>query len=178
MGMDDTAPGDPSDFVPTAEELIANNADYASADHFGELTAPPTRRLAVVACMDARVNVEKILGLRAGEAHIIRNAGGVITDDVIRSLCLSQRYLGTREVIVMHHSDCGLQGITDDEFGAKMRADVGAEPDWSVQGFADVYADTRASMERLAADPFIAATENIRGFVFDVETGILDEVDR
>jgi carbonic anhydrase len=170
-----TPDADPA-FTPTTDQLVANNARYAETfDHAG-LKVEPTRRLAIVACMDSRMPVFQILGMDYGEAHVIRNAGGVITDDVIRSLCLSQRYLGTREIVLLHHTDCGLQRVTEDQLKQELEAELGIKPWWSVESFSDPYADTRQSMERLRHTPFIAFKDHIRGFVYDVETGLLNEV--
>jgi len=164
-------------FTPNADELVAYNATYSTSfDHAG-LHVEPSRRLAVVACMDSRMPVFQILGMDYGEAHVIRNAGGVITDDVIRSLCLSQRYLGTREIVLLHHTDCGLQRVTEDRFKAELEAELGIKPWWALESFSDPYADTRQSMQRLRLTPFIPFKEHIRGFVYDVETGLLHEVE-
>lgn len=165
------------EFVPHADELIANNARYAASFARGHLPVAPQRHLAIVACMDSRMDVFGILGLGHGEAHIIRNAGGVITDDVIRSLCLSQRFLGTREVILVHHTDCGLQRVSEDEFRAALEAEVGIKPWWSLESFNDPYLDTAQSMRRLRMTPFVPHKEHIRGFVYDVDTGELHEVE-
>lgn len=169
---------DPSHFLPNADELIRHNASYAAEFDDEPLPTAPRRQLAIVACMDSRMDVFGILGLAHGEAHVIRNAGGVITDDVVRSLCLSQRLLGTREIILMHHTDCGLQKVTDDDFKAELEAELGVKPDWSLESFSDPVADVRQSMRRLELTPFIAHKDHIRGFVYDVFTGLLDEVGR
>jgi carbonic anhydrase len=165
------------DFRPNADELVANNSVYA--DGFGDehLPVQPRRRLAVVACMDSRMDIFQMLGLQHGEAHVIRNAGGVITDDVIRSLCLSQRYLQTREIVLVHHTDCGLQLVTEDQLKSELEAELGVKPWWSVEAFSDPYADTRQSMERLRLTPFIPHKDDVRGFVYDVDTGRLNEVE-
>jgi carbonic anhydrase len=175
MSHDDVAAGD---FTPNATELLANNQAYA--DSFGDehLPVQPKRRLAVVACMDSRMDIFEMLGLAHGEAHVIRNAGGVITDDVIRSLCLSQRYLKTREIVLVHHTDCGLQLVTEDQLKAELEAELGIKPLWAVESFSDPYADTRQSMERLRQTPFVPYKDHVRGFVYDVDTGRLDEVGR
>jgi len=136
----------------------------------------PVRRLAVVACMDSRLDVFAALGLNGGEAHVLRNAGGVITDDVIRSLCLSQRFLGTREIILLHHTDCGLQRVTEDEFKAQLEAELGIKPWWALESFGDPYLDTAQSMRRLDMTPFVPYKDHMRGFVYDVATGLLHEV--
>lgn len=170
-----TAPNDP--FRPSADEFLQRNAEYSAAYSDEHLAVQPARRLAVVACMDSRMDIFEMLGLAHGEAHVIRNAGGVITDDVIRSLCLSQRYLGTREIILLHHTDCGLQGVTEDVFKADLQAELGIKPWWALESFVDPWVDTRQSMRRLDLTPFVPYKEHIRGFVFDVDTGMLHEVD-
>jgi len=163
-------------FVPSADELLANNARYAEtfADH--DLALRPARQLAVVACMDSRMDIFEMLGLAHGDAHIVRNAGGVVTDDVIRSLVLSQRLLGTREIILLHHTDCGLQTLTGDELIDELEAETGLRPSWAMESFKDPYQDVRQSIRRLQVNPFIAHKEHIRGFVYRVEDGCLDEV--
>jgi carbonic anhydrase len=163
-------------FNPNADELVANNAAYAATFSDAGLQVRPKRQLAVVACMDSRMDIFEMLGLAHGEAHIIRNAGGVITDDVIRSLCLSQRYLGTREIVLLHHTNCGLQLVTEDQLKTELEAELGIKPWWAVESFTDPYADTRQSIERLRLTPFLADKSHIRGFVYDVDTGLLDEV--
>ena len=172
-GPTDTDP----DYTPMADELVAGNAAYAEtfADH--DLQVSPTRNLAVVTCMDSRMDVFALLGLGHGEAHVIRNAGGVITDDVIRSLCLSQRYLGTREIVLVHHTDCGLQMVTEDQLKRELQDELGIKPWWAVESFADPYVDVVQSMRRLQLTPFVPHKDNIRGFVYDVTTGRINEVD-
>ncbi len=170
----DAAMGD--DFQPSADELLANNADYARSFDFQGLPVSPSRRTAIVACMDSRMPIFGILGLALGEAHIIRNAGGVVTDDVIRSLCLSQRALGTREIILMHHTDCGLQKVTEDGFKTELEDELGVRPHWAVEAFDDPHADVRQSIQRLLLSPYILEKSHIRGFVYDVTTGLLEEV--
>lgn len=165
------------EFVPNADELLAHNANYAARFHDEHLQVAPKRRLAVVECMDSRMDTFQILGLSDGEAHIIRNAGGVITDDVIRSLCLSQRLLGTREIILMHHTDCGLQKVTEDAFKAELEAELGIKPRWALESFEDPYADVRQSMQRLQHTPFVPHKDHIRGFVYNVSDGRLYEVE-
>lgn len=167
----------PDHFSPSTEELLADNARYADTAHEPDLPAAPRRRLAVVACMDARLDVMSALGLRNGEAHVIRNAGGVVTDDVIRSLCLSQRALGTREIVLVHHTDCGLQAVDEPEFRAELERELGLTPSWSLESFSDPDADVRQSMTRLRLSPFVTHTDHLRGFVYEVETGRLREVD-
>jgi carbonic anhydrase len=161
--------------VSVTDELLANNETYA-ASFSGPLPLPPAKHIAVVACMDARLNVYGLLGLNEGEAHVIRNAGGVITDDEIRSLSISQRLLGTREIILIHHTDCGMLTFTDDEFKADIFGEVGIKPPWSAESFSDLDTDVRQSIARITASPFIPHTDQVRGFVFDVATGRLTEV--
>jgi carbonic anhydrase len=163
-------------FAPSADQLVAANRAYAAKFHDADLQVAPTRQLAVVACMDSRMDMFQILGLGNGEAHIIRNAGGVITDDVIRSVCLSQRFLGTREIVLVHHTDCGLQKVNPDEFKAELQSELGLKPSWSVEAFADPYADVRQSMQRVMVNPFVAHKDHVRGFVYDVTDGLLHEV--
>lgn len=163
-------------FSPSTDELMSHNRRYAARYEGRDLQVSPMRHLAVVACMDSRMDIFAMLGLGNGEAHIIRNAGGVITDDVIRSLCLSQRLLGTREVILIHHTDCGLQKVSEDEFKAELEAELGIKPWWSVEAFTDPYADVRQSILRLRRSPFVAHLDHVRGFVFDVQDGLLHEV--
>ncbi|MCL4158486.1 UNVERIFIED_CONTAM: hypothetical protein GTU68_028064 [Idotea baltica] len=165
-----------TEFQANTDELLKNNADYVANYTDGDLQVSPLRNLAIVACMDSRMDIFEILGLAHGEAHVIRNAGGVITDDVIRSLCLSQRKLGTREIVLLHHTDCGLQKVTEDAFRAELEDELGLKPWWALESFADPYADTRQSMQRLETTPFIPHKDNIRGFVFDVADGKLNEV--
>jgi carbonic anhydrase len=157
------------------DELLENNAAYAESFE-GPLPLPPAKKLAVVACMDARINVYAALGLQEGESHVIRNAGGVITDDEIRSLAISQRLLGTEEIILIHHTDCGMLTFTDDEFKKSIQDEVGIKPEWAAEAFPDVAEDVRQSIARIKASPFIPKKDAVRGFVFDVATGKLDEV--
>ncbi len=140
------------------------------------LPLPPAKGVAVVACMDARLNPYGMLGLQEGDAHVIRNAGGVITADELRSLAISQRLLGTEEIILIHHTDCGMLTFTDDEFKAAIQAEVGIRPSWAAEAFADIEGDVRQSIRRILADPFIPVKESVRGFVYEVETGKLREV--
>ena len=158
------------------DDYLANNRAYA-AGFTGPLPLPPSQHVAVVACMDARLDVYGLLGLQDGESHVIRNAGGVVTDDEIRSLSISQRLLGTREVILIHHTDCGMLTFTDEEFKAAVAAEVGIEPPWATEAFGDLDADVRQSIRRITTSPFIPHTDSVRGFVFDVATGLLTEVD-
>ena len=157
------------------DEYLANNAEYASTFE-GPLPMPPGKHVAVVACMDARLDVYRILGLNEGEAHVIRNAGGVVTDDVIRSLTISQRALGTRSVVLIHHTDCGLESLTE-EFRHELEMEVGQRPAWAVESFRDVDQDVRQSMQRVRTSPFLLHSDDVRGFVFDVRSGLLREVD-
>ncbi|AHI00647.1 carbonic anhydrase [Kutzneria viridogrisea] len=161
--------------MSVTDELLANNAAYAE-NFSGPLPLPPAKHVAVVACMDARLNVYGILGLNEGEAHVIRNAGGVVTEDEIRSLAISQRLLGTKEIILIHHTDCGMLTFTDDQFKAGIQEEVGIKPTWSAEAFSDLDADVRQSIERIKANPFVVHKDQIRGFVFDVATGKLNEV--
>ena len=174
----DEPPTTSSGFEPNADELLARNAAYADAFDDHDLAVAPRRQLAIVACMDSRMAIFGILGLEHGDAHVIRNAGGVITDDVIRSLCVSQRALGTREIILLHHTNCGLQNVSDDEFKAQLEGETGIKPWWSLESFVDPYTDVAQSMRRLELSPFIAHKEHIRGFVYEVETGLVHEVTR
>jgi carbonic anhydrase len=160
--------------MTVTDELLANNERYAEG-FSGPLPLPPSARLAVVACMDARLNVYAILGLAEGQAHVIRNAGGVVTDDAIRSLAISQRLLGTTEIILIHHTDCGMLTFTDDQFKASVKEDTGIRPPWAAEAFPDADDDIRQSIARIKASPFIPYTD-VRGFVFDVTTGRLREV--
>ena len=161
--------------MSATDEYLKNNAAYA-AGFSGPLPLPPSRHVAVVACMDARLNVYAILGLKDGEAHVIRNAGGVITSDEIRSLAISQRLLGTTEIILIHHTDCGMLTFTDDEFKAAIEADTGITPAWSAEAFTDLDEDVRQSAARIKASPFIPHKDAVRGFVFAVASGKLREV--
>ncbi len=167
----------PGPFSPSTDELVANNAAYVESFSDHDLALAPRRHLAVVACMDSRMDIFEMLGLGHGDAHIIRNAGGVVTDDVVRSLVLSQRLLGTREILLIHHTDCGLQKVSEDEFKRELEAECGIKPWWALESFTDPFDDVRQSMGRLKASPFIGHKEHIRGFVYDVVDGRLHEVD-
>jgi carbonic anhydrase len=162
--------------MSVTDELLANNARYAET-FSGPLPLPPSRHIAVVACMDARLNVYGILGLNEGEAHVIRNAGGVVTDDEIRSLAISQRLLGTEEVILIHHTDCGMLTFSDEDFRRSLQDEVGIKPHWSTEAFSDLEEDVRQSVARIRASPFIPHKQSVRGFIYEVETGHLREVD-
>jgi carbonic anhydrase len=158
------------------DDLLANNAEYAAGHDHLELDVRPARRLAVVTCMDARIDAYAVLGLANGDAHILRNAGGVITDDVIRSLAISQRRLGTNEIVLIHHTRCGMQTITDDGFRAELQEATGMAPSFAIESFTDVEADVRQSIARVRQSPFLLHTTGVRGFVYDVDTGLLHEV--
>jgi len=160
------------------DELLKNNEGYAASFDKGDLPMPPGKKIAVVACMDARLNVYGLLGLEEGDAHVIRNAGGVVTDDEIRSLAISQRLLGTREIVLIHHTDCGMLTFTDDEFKRQIQDETGIKPDWAPGSFKDIEEDVRQSIARIEASPFVPEKGSIRGFVFAVETGRLREVER
>jgi carbonic anhydrase len=161
--------------MSVTDEYLANNTRYAQT-FSGPLPLPPSRHVAVVACMDARLNVYAILGLTDGEAHVIRNAGGVVTDDEIRSLAISQRLLGTREIILIHHTDCGMLTFTDDGFKRGIQDEIGIKPEWAAESFTDVDEDVRQSIARITASQFVPHRDAVRGFVFDVATGLLTEV--
>jgi carbonic anhydrase len=162
--------------VSSTDELLANNERYAASFDKGDLPLPPAKKTAVVACMDARLNVHGLLGLTEGDAHVIRNAGGVVTDDAVRSLAISQRLLGTEEIILIHHTGCGMLTFTDDEFKAAIEKDTGIRPAWAPEAFPDLDADVRQSIARIKASPFIPNKDSVRGFVYEVETGRLREV--
>ena len=161
--------------MSVTDEYLQNNARYAES-FSGPLPLPPSRGVAVIACMDARLDVYRILGLAEGEAHVIRNAGGVVTDDEIRSLAISQRLLGTREIILIHHTDCGMLTFTDDGFKRSIQDEVGIKPPWAAESFTDLDEDVRQSILRITASPFVPHRDAVRGFVFDVATGRLGEV--
>jgi carbonic anhydrase len=163
--------------MSATDELLRNNERYAQVFDKGDLPLPPAKGVAVVACMDARLNVYGMLGLQEGDAHVIRNAGGVITDDEIRSLTISQRLLGTREIILIHHTDCGMLTFTDDELKRQIQEEVGIKPEFALEAFSDLEEDVRQSMRRIKASPFIPHRDDVRGFVYEVETGRLREVD-
>jgi carbonic anhydrase len=162
--------------MSSTDDVLANNEGYASSFDKTDLPLPPARKLAVVACMDARLNVYGALGLQEGEAHVIRNAGGVVSDDVIRSLAISQRLLGTEEIALIHHTDCGMLTFTDDEFKASIEKDTGIRPEWAAEAFGDLDGDVRQSIARIKASPFIPKKDAVRGFVYEVESGRLREV--
>ncbi|MFI6080498.1 beta-class carbonic anhydrase [Streptomyces sp. NPDC051217] len=162
--------------MSVTDEFVANNGTYAET-FSGPLQPPPSRRLAVVACMDARLDIYRILGLEEGDAHVIRNAGGAVTDDTIRSLAISQRLLGTRKIFLIHHTDCGMLTFTDDGFKRDIENDTGIRPPWAAEAFTDLEEDVRQSVRRITVSPFVPHTDAVRGFVFDVATGRLKEVE-
>ena len=162
--------------MSVTDELVSNAENYAANFDKGSLPLPPARHVAVLACMDARLNPYGLLGLSEGDAHVIRNAGGVVTADELRSLAISQRLLGTTEIILIHHTDCGMLTFTDDEFKDSVEAETGVRPPWAAEAFGDVDQDVRQSIARINADPFIPHKESVRGFVYEVETGKLREV--
>jgi carbonic anhydrase len=162
--------------MSVTDELLANAERYAANFDKGDLPLPPARGVAVLACMDARLNPYGLLGLSEGDAHVIRNAGGVVTPDELRSLAISQRLLGTTEIILIHHTGCGMLTFTDDEFKSSIEDETGLKPSWAAEAFADVEQDVRQSIARIQADPFIPHKESVRGFVYEVETGKLREV--
>jgi carbonic anhydrase len=162
--------------VSHTDDLLALNDAYVASFDNADLPLPPARRTAVVACMDARLNVYGALGLTEGDCHVIRNAGGVVTDDVIRSLAISQRLLGTEEIVLIHHTDCGMLTFHDDDFKASIESDTGIRPPWAAEAFADLEGDVRQSIARVKASPFVPHTDAVRGFVYEVETGRLREV--
>jgi len=162
--------------MSTTDDLLQNASAYAESFDKADLPMPPGRKVAVLACMDARLNPYGLLGLQEGDAHVIRNAGGVVTDDEIRSLAISQRLLGTEEIILIHHTDCGMLTFTDDAFKADIEADTGIKPGWAAETFSDLEADVRQSLARIQASPFIPKKGSVRGFVYEVETGKLREV--
>jgi carbonic anhydrase len=162
--------------MSTTDELLRSAEAYAANFSKGNLPLPPARKVAVLACMDARLNPYGLLGLQEGDAHIIRNAGGVVTDDEIRSLAISQRLLGTEEIVLIHHTDCGMLTFTDDDFKRSVEDDVGVKREWAAEAFTDLDEDVRQSSARIKASPFIPRKESVRGFVYDVETGALREI--
>jgi carbonic anhydrase len=162
--------------MSATDELVENSKRYAESFDKGDLPLPPAKKVAVVACMDARLIPTRVLGLEEGDAHVIRNAGGAITDDEIRSLSISQHLLGTEEIILIHHTDCGMLTFTDDEFRSRLQKETGIRPEWAAEAFSDLDEDVRQSIRRIEASPFIPR-KNVRGFVYDVTTGALREVE-
>jgi carbonic anhydrase len=162
--------------MSVTDDLVENAKAYAASFDKGDLPLPPARKVAVVACMDARLNPYGLLGLQEGDAHVIRNAGGVVTDDEIRSLAISQRLLGTEEIVLIHHTDCGMLTFTDADFAAQLEADTGQRPGWTANAFPELEGDVRESIRRITDSPFIPNKSSVRGFVYDVHTGGLTEV--
>jgi len=162
--------------MSVTDELLKNNESYAASFDKGDLALPPAKKVAVLACMDARLDPAGALGLSEGDAHVIRNAGGVVTDDEIRSLAISQNLLGTEEIILIHHTDCGMLTFTDEQFAQKLEDETGQAPEWSANAFPDLDGDVRDSIDRIRSSPFIPKKNSIRGFVYEVETGKLREV--
>lgn len=164
--------------MSSTDRLVANAAEYYKAGtHDGERAVEPALGVAVVSCMDSRIDLFSLLGLRIGDAHMIRNAGGIVSDDTIRSLTISQRFLGTKEILLIHHSNCGLEGLDDEKLAADLEAETGQRPAWRACGFTDAAEDVRRSIERIKGTPFIPVRDSVRGFVFDVKSGELREVE-
>jgi carbonic anhydrase len=162
--------------VSTTDELLKNNEAYAASFDKGDLPLPPGRKIVVLACMDARLDPARVLGLEEGDAHVIRNAGGVVSDDAIRSLAISQHLLGTEEIVILHHTDCGMLTFSDNEFADRLEGETGSRPGWNAQAFEDLDIDVRDSIERIKNSPFVPRSDRVRGFVYEVETGRLREV--
>lgn len=162
--------------MTATDDFLEANQSYARNFSQGDKAMPPAKKVAVVACMDARIETGQLLGLKEGDAHVIRNAGGVVTDDVIRSLAISQRLLGTTEIVLIHHTDCGMLTFKDDALKAQIEEDTGLRPQFALEAFSNLNADVRQSVRRIQASPFIPHKDNVRGFVYDVKTGQLNEV--
>ncbi len=162
--------------MSVTDELLANNEEYVANFDKGDLPIPPARKLAVLACMDARVVPTRILGLEEGDAHIIKNAGGVVTDDAIRSLAISQNLLGTEEIVLIHHTDCGMLTFKDEELADRLEQETGERPTWKAHAFSDLDQDVRDSIDKIKSSPFVPRTDSVRGFVYEVESGRLREV--
>ena len=162
--------------MTATDDVLRNNAQYAESFDKADLPLPPALNMAVVACMDARLDTHKLLGIQEGDAHVIRNAGGVVTDDVLRSLVISQRLLGTREVVLIHHTDCGMLTFRDDDVKDAIQADTGLRPSFAMEAFGNLEGDVRQSIARIKASPFVPVKDQIRGFVYDCATGRLSEV--
>jgi carbonic anhydrase len=162
--------------MSVTDELLRNNEAYAETFDKGDLPMPPAKHIAIVTCMDARLSPYVMLGLQEGDAHVIRNAGGVITDDEIRSLAISQRLLGTREIVLIHHTDCGMLTFSDDELKQQIQEDVGVKPHFSMESFTDLEEDVRQSIARIQASPFVPHKDSVRGFIYEVETGRVREI--
>ena len=163
--------------MSVTDQLLINNVSYSNTFDKSDLPLPPAKKVAVLACMDARLSPYGALGLEEGDAHVIRNAGGVVTEDEIRSLAISQHLLGTEEIILIHHTDCGMLTFTDDDFRLQLQEKTGIKPSWAAETFADLDVDIRQSIARIKASPFVPNTDSVRGFVYDVETGALREVE-
>ncbi len=163
--------------MTVTDTLVSNSRDYAANFDKGDLPLPPAKKVAVLACMDARLNPFGVLGLSEGDAHVIRNAGGVVSDDAIRSLAISQNLLGTEEIVLIHHTDCGMLTFTDDELADKLESETGQRPEWSARTFSDLDENIKDSVKRIKDSPFIPKTDSVRGFVYEVETGKLREVE-
>jgi carbonic anhydrase len=162
--------------MTVTDTLVENSKAYAADFDKGSLPLPPGKKVAVLACMDARLNPYGLLGLEEGDAHVIRNAGGVVDDDAIRSLAISQNLLGTEEIVLVHHTDCGMLTFTDEELAQKLEDETGERPEWSAHAFGDLEGDVRAGIEKIRQSPFVPRTDSVRGFVYDVHTGELKEV--
>jgi len=162
--------------LSTTDDLLKNAESYAEDFDKGDLPMPPGKKIAVLACMDARLDPNGVLGLSEGDAHVIRNAGGVVTDDAIRSLAISQRLLGTEEIVLIHHTDCGMLTFEDDAFKQQILDETGVKPEWAAESFSDLEGDLRQSVARIKASPFIPKKDAVRGFVYEVESGRLREV--
>ena len=162
--------------MSTTDELLRNNERYAESFDKGDLPMPPAKQIAIVTCMDARLSPYVMLGLSEGDAHVIRNAGGVVTDDEIRSLMISQRLLGTREVMLIHHTNCGMLTFSDEEVKDQIQEEIGIKPPFALESFTDLEENVRQSIKRIEASPFIPHKDSVRGFVYEVETGRLREV--
>ena len=162
--------------MSTTDDLLKNAESYAEGFDKGDLPMPPGKKVAVLACMDARLDPNGVLGLSEGDAHVIRNAGGVVTDDAIRSLAISQRLLGTEEIVLIHHTDCGMLTFKDDAFKQQIADETGIKPEWAAESFSDLEEDLRQSLARVKASPFIPKKDAVRGFVYEVESGRLREV--
>jgi carbonic anhydrase len=162
--------------MTVTDTLVENSRRYEEGFDKGDLPLPPGKKIAVLACMDARLNPYGLLGLEEGDAHVIRNAGGVVDDDAIRSLSISQNLLGTEEIVLVHHTDCGMLTFTDEEFAGKLEAEAGERPSWSAHAFTSPEDDVRSGIEKIRSSPFIPHTDTVRGFVYDVHAGALNEV--
>ena len=162
--------------MTVTDTLVENSRRYEEGFDKGDLPLPPGKKIAVLACMDARLNPYGLLGLEEGDAHVIRNAGGVVDDDAIRSLSISQNLLGTEEIVLVHHTDCGMLTFTDEEFAGKLEGETGERPSWSAHAFTSPEDDVRSGIEKIRSSPFIPHTDRVRGFVYDVHAGALNEV--